>query len=445
MDDDKRTLLQRPATKPRRNLRRRYAFQLGPASETATAARDPSPHTRPFRYHGRKDPNDPMSYPFDDPVIRRPAPRQTFLNWLLPVLCLLLGFFVYRFWFDRGTAALDPRPIAARGDLADDEKHSTELFKTSSPSVVYITTLRQARDYRTLSILEIPQGTGSGFIWDDAGHIVTNFHVIQGSLQRGGSATVTLWDHQTYPAKVVGVAPNYDLAILKIDTQASKLRPIPIGESGNLQVGQKVFAIGNPFGLDQSLTTGIVSALGRTINAVTGRPIEDVIQTDAAINPGNSGGPLLDSAGRLIGVNTAIYSPSGAYAGIGFAVPVDTVNRIIPQVLAQGGVTRPYVGVRTSDQISQKITQHMGVPGLLVLAVEPGSPADKAGVTPTRQNQNGDITPGDIIQAIDGKKVTTADQLFAVLERHKAGEEITLQLWFKGQTREAKLMLEPAK
>ena len=367
------------------------------------------------------------------------------INWLLPILSLLLGFAIYRFWFDRGTPALEPRPVTARGELAGDESSTIDLFKTSTPSVVYITTLRQARDFRTLSILEIPQGTGSGFIWDDAGHVVTNFHVIQSSLQRGGSATVTLWDHQTYPAKVVGIAPNYDLAVLKIDARASKLRPIPVGESANLQVGQKVFAIGNPFGLDQTLTTGVLSALGRTINAVTGRPIEDVIQTDAAINPGNSGGPLLDSAGRLIGVNTAIYSPSGAYAGIGFAVPVDTVNRIIPQILAQGRVTRPYVGVRTSDQISRRLTQQMGVEGLLILGVEPQSPADRAGLKATEQTPNGDIIPGDVIQALDGKKIITADQLFAVLERRSPGEEITLQVWRNGQTREVKVKLDPPK
>ncbi|MEO6434437.1 MAG: trypsin-like peptidase domain-containing protein, partial [Tepidisphaeraceae bacterium] len=353
---------------------------------------------------------------------RRPTGRRALLAWLLPLLCLLLGFAIYRFVFDRGRVWLQPRAVMARGDLAEDEKSTIELFKANSPSVVYITTLKQARDFRTLSILEIPQGTGSGFIWDDAGHIVTNFHVVQSMLQQGGSATVTLWDHQTYPAKLVGVAPNYDLAILKIDTRASKLRPIPIGESRDLQVGQKVFAIGNPFGLDQTLTTGVLSALGRTINAVTGRPIEDVIQTDAAINPGNSGGPLLDSAGRLIGVNTAIFSPSGAFAGIGFAVPVDTVNSIIPQVLADGQVTRPYVGVRSSDQISQRLTRQMGVQGLLVLGVDPNSPAERAGLQPTRRNPNGDIIPGDVIQSIDGKSVMLNDQLFAVLERHKPGE-----------------------
>jgi S1-C subfamily serine protease len=257
---------------------------------------------------------------------------------------------------------------------------------------------------------------------------------------------VRLWDHETYDADLVGVAPNYDLALLRINAPASKLRPIPIGESANLQVGQKTFAIGNPFGLDQTLTTGVLSALGRTIQAVTGRPIEDVIQTDAAVNPGNSGGPLLDSAGRLIGVNTAIYSPSGASAGIGFAVPVDTVNRIIPQLLSQGKVVRPFMGVRISDPIGQQITQRMGVPGLLVMVVEPGSPAERAGVKGTATTSDGGrIIPGDVIQQVDGKPVNNSDQLYSALEKHKPGDQVTLTLYRNKETRDVKFALETPK
>jgi len=345
-------------------------------------------------------------------------PRTSLLNWLMPILCLLLGFFAYRYWVDRGSVALDPRPVAARGNLADDEQATINLFKENSKSVTFITTLRQARDFRTRSVTEIPAGTGSGFIWDNAGHIVTNFHVVQGA----NGARVTLWDHSTYDADLVGVAPNYDLAVLRINAPASKLRPIPIGESANLQVGQKVFAIGNPFGLDQSLTTGVVSALGRTINAVTGRPIEDVIQIDAAVNPGNSGGPLLDSAGRLIGVNTAIYSPTGSSAGIGFAVPVDTINRIIPQLLSRGQVARPSLGVRASDPISNQITRQMGVQGLLILSIDKDSPAAKAGLRETKQADDGTMVPGDVIQSVDGKEIRSGDSLFAILERHKPGK-----------------------
>jgi S1-C subfamily serine protease len=294
-----------------------------------------------------------------------------------------------------------------------------------------------------MSILEIPQGTGSGFIWDDAGHIVTNFHVIQSSLGRGGSATVTLWDHQTYPAQVVGVAPNYDLAVLKIDARATKLRPIPIGESASLSVGQKVFAIGNPFGLDQTLTTGVVSALGRTINAVTGRAIEDVIQTDAAINPGNSGGPLLDSGGRLIGVNTAIYSPSGAYAGIGFAVPVDTVNRIIPQLIQSGKAIRPRLGIGMGNpEFNNAITQRMGVAGVLVFTVQPGSAAERAGLRPTERSADGRIIPGDVIVGIEGRPVRNQQDLFATLGRFNVGDKVTLSVFRLGETIEVPITLD---
>ena len=397
------------------------------------------------------EPPPPFAAPSRPAPAQPPPPRQSrLLGLLVPVLCFLLGFALYRVWIDRGTISYTPRPITPRGDLAADEKAQIELFKENGPSVVFITTLRQARALGSLNILEIPEGTGSGFVWDNAGDIVTNFHVVQSLLQRaqGGApsrATVTLWDHNTYDADLVGIAPNYDLAVLRIHALASSLRPIPIGESRDLQVGQKVFAIGNPFGLDQTLTTGIVSALGRTIQAVTGRPIEDVIQTDAAINPGNSGGPLIDSAGRLIGVNTAIISPSGTSAGIGFAVPVDTVNRIVPQLLATGQVTRPNLGVQFRDAISQAITRRLNVEGALVMGVDENSPAAKAGLRPTMQRDDGSILLGDIIQQIDGKPVTTRDQVYAILERHKPGDEVTLQVWRDGQTRQVKVKLDPPK
>ncbi len=229
-----------------------------------------------------------------------------------------------------------PREIQARGNLAADEQNTIDIFRRSAPSVVYITSIALRRNLFSLNIYEIPQGTGSGFIWDSGGRIVTNYHVIQDANR----LEVTLADHTTWKGVLVGAVPDLDLAVLQISAPSAKLQPISIGESSSLQVGQKVFAIGNPFGLDQTLTTGIVSALGREIKAVTGRTIHNVIQTDAAINPGNSGGPLLDSAGRIIGVNTAIYSPSGGSSGIGFAVPVEDVNRVVPQVIRQGKVVR---------------------------------------------------------------------------------------------------------
>jgi S1-C subfamily serine protease len=224
------------------------------------------------------------------------------------------------------------RPVTAREGLFEDEKRTIGIFRQASPSAVHITTLAVRRDRLTRNLSRIPQGTGSGFIWDREGRVVTNYHVIQGA----DAADVTLADQSVWKARLVGGFPDKDLAVLVIDTPKERLRPVPLGTSHDLEVGQSVFAIGNPFGLDQTLTTGIISALGREIESANGQTIGDVIQTDAAINPGNSGGPLLDSAGRLIGVNTAIQSPSGASAGIGFAIPVDEVNRVVPQLIRDG-------------------------------------------------------------------------------------------------------------
>lgn len=356
---------------------------------------------------------------------------------------LLLGLVVYRhismYWWPAPPA--EPRPVTPRGQLADDEQSTIQLFRSASPSVVYITTLSRRIDLWTRNVLEIPSGTGSGFIWDENGHIVTNYHV----LQNASSAQVTLSDHSSFPAELVGVAPDQDLAVLRIPGAArDKLRAIPLGSSADLAVGQKVFAIGNPFGLDQTLTTGVVSALGRTIRSATNRPIEDVIQTDAAINPGNSGGPLLDSAGRLIGVNTAIFSPSGAYAGIGFAVPVDTVNRVVPQLIAHRKVLRPQIGVRLDENFSRAITRRMGVTGVVVLGVVAGSPAEKAGLRPTAQAPDGSIIPGDVIQEINGKNVRSADQFFSALMQFAPGDTVTLTVLRDGQTVRLPVTLEEA-
>ena len=255
----------------------------------------------------------------------------------LASLAFVLG---WQPWVDSATLndpKAIPRAVSPRGELWPDEKSTIGLFRQASPAVVNITAIGVQRDLFTLNLYQIPQGTGSGFVWDTKGNIITNFHVIQNAAV----AQVTLGDQSNWKAQVVGVAADKDLAVLRIDAPAERLRPIPLGTSKELQVGQSVFAIGNPFGLDQSLTTGVISALGREIDSVTRRPIQGVIQTDAAINPGNSGGPLLDSAGRLIGVNTQIYSPTGASAGIGFAIPVDTVNRIVPELIRSGKIIRP--------------------------------------------------------------------------------------------------------
>jgi S1-C subfamily serine protease len=381
-----------------------------------------------------------MSYGPEIPEYYTPRPRERhgtspFL-WLgFIVLGLLLGMFLFR-WMNRGTPAATPRPITPRGDLAADEASTIELFKQSSPSVVYITTLQRARDLRTRNVLERPRGTGSGFIWDDSGNIVTNYHVLAG----GNSARVTLHDKKSYEARLVGWAPAYDLALVHIDAPRNKLRPIPIGTSKDLAVGQKTFAIGNPFGLDYTLTTGIISALGRTIESQTGRPIEDVIQTDAAINPGNSGGPLLDSAGRLIGVNTAIYSPTGSSAGIGFAVPIDTINRVIPQLVARGKVLRPYTGLQFSDAINREVMGQLGIQGVLVLGVDENSPAQQAGIRPTLETDEG-FQLGDIIIMVDDAKVVMPDQINAILEQHSPGDTIALTVWRDGDTQKVPLKL----
>ena len=336
----------------------------------------------------------------------------------------------------RPDATAEPRAVADRANLDPDERRTIELFRTASVSVVYITTQAQRMDFWTRNIFEVPQGTGSGFLWDDRGHVVTNYHVLQGAT----AAKITLAD-QEYEATFVGGAADHDLAVLQIRAPGAKLVPIRVGTSADLQVGQKVFAIGNPFGLDHTLTTGIVSALGRTIQSVANTPIDDAIQTDAAINPGNSGGPLLDSSGRLIGVNTAIYSPSGASAGIGFAVPVDTVNRIVPQLVAHGQVFRPRLGVEIDDRLSALVTQRLGVEGVLIRNVTEGSGAEAAGLRGS-QLRGGAVVPGDVIQEIDGKAVRTQNELLARLSNYKPGDTVSLVVWREGKTRKASVRLQ---
>jgi S1-C subfamily serine protease len=355
-------------------------------------------------------------------------------------LATLGALFVHRSWV--GGAALDEsrlpsRAVAPRGELQAAEKAMIALFRQASPSVVNITAIGVQRDLFTLNLYQIPQGTGSGFVWDTSGDIITNFHVILNAT----AAQVTLADQSAWKARVVGFAPDKDIAVLRIDAPANRLRPIPIGTSKDLQVGQSVFAIGNPFGLDQTLTTGVISALGREIESLTRRPIQGVIQSDAAINPGNSGGPLLDSAGRLIGVNTAIYSPSGASAGIGFAIPVDTVNRIVPELIRYGKVTRPGMGVQIAeDQLAQRV----GVTGgVLVVDVAPGSAAAKAGIRPTTREASGRVRLGDVIVAIDGKKVESPNELYLVLEKYKVGDVVAVSLLREGKTVQTKVALEP--
>jgi S1-C subfamily serine protease len=354
------------------------------------------------------------------------APRRPLLLLALAAICFI------------GVAHAQPRAVTPRGALAEDEKSNIAVFKNNSPSVVNITTLENQRNLFSLDVFQVPKGTGSGFIWDERGLIVTNFHVIQGA----SAARVTLFDQSEWKASLVGVFPDRDLAVLRIEAPREKLKAIALGSSRDLLVGQRVYAIGNPFGLDQTLTVGIISALNREIQTVNQRTIRGVIQTDAAINPGNSGGPLLDSAGRLIGVNTAIFSPSGASAGIGFAIPVDEVNRIVPRLIRDGKITRPAFGIQAA---SPQVHAALRLPkGIAVVGVIARSPAEAAGIKPFMRGQKGEIIAGDIIVAMDSKLIATVDEFLDVLERHNAGDTIVVTVLRAGTTVELPIRLGPA-
>jgi S1-C subfamily serine protease len=376
-------------------------------------------------------------------VTREPSPyRESGLTKVLAILLLLVaGALVFTVIHDRRNAqhytSYEPRPIAQRPDdkLGADEQATIDVFSKFSRSVVHVTSLATRRDRMTLDVTEIPQGVGSGFVWDQDGHIVTNYHVVQ----EGDRASVTLNNGSTYPARIVGVAPDKDIAILHIDADPKELLPLPVGQSAGLKVGQKVLAIGNPFGLDQTLTTGVISGLGREIKSVTNRPIYDVIQTDASINPGNSGGPLLDSSGRLIGINTAIYSPSGANAGIGFAVPIDTVNMIVPQLLKNGKITRPGLGI---NPLADAVAAQHHIEGVVIMQVSPGGAADQAGIVGAK-SMGGGVELGDIIKGIDGTEIKRLVDLFKVLDAHKVGDTVDVEVENNGKRRTVKVTLQP--
>jgi S1-C subfamily serine protease len=354
------------------------------------------------------------------------------------LLTAALAFYAGKSWSARGTAAAPGAPAAqqmpapaqngSRGAIAptpqpqlqDVEKATIALFQHASPAAVFITSLAVQQSFFSLNEREIPRGSGSGFVWDREGHIVTNFHVISGA----DAAKVTLADQSTWDAKLVGAAPEKDLAVLKIDAPADKLTPLPLGSSETLKVGQSVFAIGNPFGLDQTLTTGVVSALGREIQSESGAPIREVIQTDAAINPGNSGGPLLDSSGRLIGVNTAIYSPSGASSGISFAIPEHDVAWVVPDLIRYGRVQRPSLGF----EVYQGLAQRLGIDGAVISRVTPGSGAARAGLQGLRRAGFGRVELGDIVLAVNGQPVTSSDGLLVAVEGKKAGDTVRVEV-----------------
>lgn len=303
--------------------------------------------------------------------------------------------------------------------LTDDEVNNISVFRDVSPSVVFVTNTQLRRQMFSLNVMETPRGSGSGFIWNEEGLIVTNFHVIYGANR----IKITLESGESYNAEVVGTAPEKDIALLRIDAPDKVLKPIPLGDSNQLSVGRKVLAIGNPFALDTTLTVGVVSALGREIKATNNRTIKNVIQTDAAINPGNSGGPLLNSSGELVGVNTAIYSPSGASAGIGFAIPVNTVRDLIPQLLEYGKLYRPVLGI---ESLTDYWARRLGVKGIAVLSVEPGLPAAEAGMVGMREDSRGKIHLGDVIIAINDATVTNEDSLLTALEQYSPGDAVKI-------------------
>jgi S1-C subfamily serine protease len=331
----------------------------------------------------------------------------------------------------------EPRAVTARGELHNSEKTNIEIFRHASPSVVYITTLTNSFNPWTRDITRIPQGTGSGFIWDRNGHVITNYHVLQGASE----IRIHLSDQRTLNAVLVGASPDHDLAVLRIPLVNAMPAPLSIGTSHDLQVGQATYAIGNPFGLDQTLTTGVVSALNRSLYNDNGSVIQGLIQTDAAINPGNSGGPLLDSAGRLIGINTAIYSPSGTYAGIGFAVPVDTVNRIVPRLIAHGHYKKPRLGITINDTLNRQITEKRGVSGAAIIDVKIGSAAYTAGLKGAKIFRD-QVIPGDIILRIDGHSVENNQALLERLEHYKVGDKVEITFLREDQTKSISLLLE---
>lgn len=365
--------------------------------------------------------SDQYGYP------RQPQPQPTVPAWLVSILLLAVAGVMlqnagYLPGFG-GRAAREARPVTPRGDLSEDEKTTIEIFREASPCVVHITTLAQRQDLFSFRATEVPEGTGTGFIYDDAGHVVTNYHVIS----RAKGARVMLADNSTWTARLVGFEPDKDIAVLKIDAPPGRLTKVAIGESANLQVGQKVFAIGSPFGLDQTLTTGVISGLGREIQSTSNRAIEGVIQTDAAINPGNSGGPLLDSAGRLIGINTMIVSTSGAYSGIGFAVPVDIVNQVVPELIRTGRVETAFIAAKYFDD---SIARRIGIEsGVLVNHVYPGSGAEEAGIKGTFvEPYSNNMNLGDIIVAVAGRTIHGIADINKALDGKKPGEVVKVKI-----------------
>jgi S1-C subfamily serine protease len=325
-------------------------------------------------------------------------------------------------------------PGIGRSQLLEDEKNTIDVVKRTKNSVVFVTNIQLVRDSFFSSEEAVPRGSGSGFVWDDKGHIVTNFHVIED----GDIFNISLPGGEQRKARLVGREPAKDIAVLQVEESLSGLFPLTIGTSKDLEVGQKVIAIGNPFGFDHTVTTGIVSALGRSMPGAGGVTIRDMIQTDASINPGNSGGPLFNSSGELIGMNTMIISPSGASSGIGFAVPVDTIRKIVPEIIRFGKVTRPGIGV---SFLSDQYTQRIGVQGVVIMEVPRNGGAERAGLKGMGRDRFGRVFLGDVVTAIDGKRIKSYDELYAALEDRKIGETVTLTVSRDNKERKVRFTL----
>jgi S1-C subfamily serine protease len=305
--------------------------------------------------------------------------------------------------------------------MTEDERNSISVFENAAKSTVFVTNKRRVVDFLNRRAVDVPAGSGSGFIWDTDGHVVTNFHVVKDAQ----SLSVTLHDHRTLDAEVVGVESRKDIAVIKLSNAPKDLKPIQVQRGLKLLVGQKALAIGNPFGLDQTLTTGVISALGRDLPGPDNVTIRDMVQTDCAINPGNSGGPLLDSSGRLIGMNTMIYSGSGSSAGIGFAVPVSAIAQVVPQIIKDGRAEQVGIGVRIDS--AQFLERQFGVRGVLVIQVYPNTPAAKAGLRGTQRTPRG-LSLGDIIIKLDDVAINDYDDLYTELDKRKAGDKVKLKV-----------------
>jgi len=369
------------------------------------------------QYPGQGAHGSPTRPPPIPPRERGTSARLTSVALL--VLAVVLGVMAAQPYLDRLLfSASTPRPVTARGDLSGSERSAIEIFERVSPSVVQVVARPAAANQRLMDEQGGGAASGTGFIWDGAGHVVTNDHVVQGA----STVAVRLASGEVVRADVVGLAPNYDLAVVRLRNVRNLPPPVAIGSSADLKVGQSAFAIGNPFGLDQSLTSGIISALKRRLPTQAGREIANVIQTDAAINPGNSGGPLLDSAGRVIGVNTAIISPSGSSAGIGFAIPVDSVNRVVPELIRNGRVPTPGIGIVAA---SEAVATRTGAEGVVVVRTAPGSPAERAGLRGVDPSTG---MLGDVIVGVNDKPVRRLSDLIDEIERTGVGHTLRLSI-----------------